>query len=220
MYQYPYGNAQQLNLDWILSKIQELEAGSASGSDLEEVANVLAAASFDATVPYRRYDYAFYDGKLYRALNDNLGAFNPSDWLEVTLGADISVLTRLVNADDAAITTLQNRLDTLGSDDVANESTVTGTTVSDALGNLNGAINKKVFIKSGTISSAHASATTTTLATDTTLINANTEIANVWFSQPIYIVSAYTVSTNNSGQLQINCANTDQVTVSVLLINS
>ena len=141
MYQYPYGNAQQLNLDWILSKLQELDSGSGGGADLEEVANTLVSASFDATIPYRKYDYAFYDGELYRALNDTIGAFNPADWMEVTLGADIPVLTRLVNADSALITTLQNQLQNLGSDEVANESTVTGTTVSDALGNLNGAIN-------------------------------------------------------------------------------
>lgn len=108
MYQYPYGNAQQLNLDWILSKLQELESGSGGGVDLEEVANALVSASFDAAIPYRKYDYAFYDGKLYRALNDTIGAFNPADWLEVTLGADIPVLTRLVNADSALLTTLQN----------------------------------------------------------------------------------------------------------------
>lgn len=98
MYQYPYGNAQQLNLDWILSKLQELESGSGGGADLEEVANALVSASFDATIPYRRYDYAFYDGKLYRALNDNIGAFNPADWMEVVIGDDIPVLTRLINA--------------------------------------------------------------------------------------------------------------------------
>lgn len=133
MYQYPYGNAQQLNLDWILSKLQELESGSGGGADLEEVANALVSASFDATIPYRKYDYAFYDGKLYRALNDNIGAFNPADWLEVTLGADIPVLTRLVNAVDASLTTLQGQVADLDSDDVDNASNVTGTTVTDAL---------------------------------------------------------------------------------------
>lgn len=141
MYQYPYGNAQQLNLDWILSKLQEIESGSGGGADLEKVANTLVSASFDATIPYRRYDYAFYDGKLYRALNDTIGAFNPADWLEVTLGADIPVLTRLLNAVDASLTTLQGQVADLDSDDVDNASNVTGTTVTAALDNLNGAIN-------------------------------------------------------------------------------
>ena len=141
MYQYPYGNAQQLNLDWIISKLQKLESGSGGGADLEEVANALVSASFDATIPYRKYDYAFYDGKLYRALNDNIGAFNPADWLEVTLGADIPVLTRLLNAVDTSLTTLQGQVADLDSDDVDNASNVTGTTVTAALDNLNGALN-------------------------------------------------------------------------------
>lgn len=133
MYQYPYGNAQQLNLDWILSKLQELEAGSGGGADLEEVANALVSASFDAGVSYRRYDYCFYNGKLYRALNDTSGAFNPADWLEVVIGDDIPVLTRLLNAVDTSLTSLQNTVNDLDSDDVDNASTVTGTTVTDAL---------------------------------------------------------------------------------------
>ncbi len=139
MYQYPYGNAQQLNLDWILSKIQELEAGSTS-VNIEEVANALVSASFDAGVSYRRYDYCFYNGKLYRALNDTTGAFNPADWLEVVVGDDIPVLTRLLNAVDASLTTLQEQVAELDSDDVDNASNVTGTTVSNALDNLNGAL--------------------------------------------------------------------------------
>ena len=156
MYQYPYGNAQQLNLDWILGKIQELEAGSGGGADLEEVANALVSASFDAGVSYRRYDYCFYNGKLYRALNDNSGAFNPADWLEVVIGDDIPVLTRLLNAVDTsltslqttvgnqgnAITTLQNTVGSLDSDDVDNASNVvSGATVTAALDELSGEIS-------------------------------------------------------------------------------
>lgn len=157
MYQYPYGNAQQLNLDWILSKIQELESGSGGGdADLEEIANVLVSASFDAGVSYRMYDYCFYNGKLYRALNDTSGAFNPADWSEITLGADIPVLTRLLNAVDTsltslqttvgnqgtAITNLQNAVGSLDSDDVDNASlVVSGATVTAALDALSGAIS-------------------------------------------------------------------------------
>lgn len=113
MYQYPYGNAQQLNLDWILGKIQELEAGSTE-VNIEEVANALVSASFDAGVSYRKYDYCFYNGKLYRALNDTTGAFNPSDWLEVVIGDDIPVLTRLLNAVDTSLTSLQTTVGNQG----------------------------------------------------------------------------------------------------------
>ncbi len=84
---------------------------------------------------------------------------------------------------------------------------------------LNGAITSKLFIKSGTISAAHTSSTTTTLATDTSLVNANTDIANVWFSNPEYITSNYTIATNASGQVQITCTNSAAVTVYVVLFN-
>ncbi len=101
MYKYPYGDSQQLNLDWILAKLKELEAAGL-GLDLEEIANVFIALTYSSGTQYRRYDYCYYQGKLYRALNDNIGAFNASDWMEVRLGDDIPVLTRLINAIDAA----------------------------------------------------------------------------------------------------------------------
>ena len=104
MYQYPYGDTQQLNLDWILTKIKELEAsgGSGGGSSIKEVANTLISATYNASTQYRRYDYCFYNGKLYRCLSDTTGAFTPADWQEVLIGDDIPILTRLINAIDAA----------------------------------------------------------------------------------------------------------------------
>lgn len=129
MYQYPYGNAQQLNLDWILSKLQEIKSSTEGAADLETVANKLIALTYDSTYQYRRYDYAFYNGKLYRALVDTTGNFSYSDWREVLIGDDIPVLTRLVNAIDAS-------LNALDSDEVDNVSSVTGSTVSAALNTL------------------------------------------------------------------------------------
>lgn len=82
-----------------------------------------------------------------------------------------------------------------------------------------GSLTNKLFIKSGTISSAHTSSTTTTLATDTSKINANTDIANVWFNTPANITSDYTITTNASGQVQITCTNSAAVTVYVVLFN-
>ena len=107
MYQYPYGDTQQLNLDWILTKIKELETGSGN-IDMEEVANTLISATYNASNAYRRYDYCYYNGKLYRCLSDTTGAFNPADWQEVLIGDDIPILTRLINAVDASLTSLQN----------------------------------------------------------------------------------------------------------------
>ena len=154
---YPWGNTQQLNLDWILKKIKELETGGGAGADLEEVANALITLTHRSTTQYRRWDYCFYNGKLYRALVDTTGAFAPADWREVVLGDDVSVLTRLINAlntdniDNAsnvsgntasdALNNLLTALENLDSDDIDNASQVTGTSVTDALDNLNGAID-------------------------------------------------------------------------------
>lgn len=157
MYQYPYGDTQQLNLDWILTKIKELEQQSGSGgSSIEEVANALISATYNAATQYRRYDYCFLNGKLYRCLSDTTGVFNPADWQEVLIGDDIPILTRLINAVDAsltslqttvgnqgnAITNLQNAMGDLDSDDVDNASTVvSGATVTAALETLDSAID-------------------------------------------------------------------------------
>ena len=154
MYQYPYGDTQQLNLDWILTKIKELEAGSGN-INMEDVANALISATYNSVTQYRRYDYCYLNGKLYRCLSDTTGAFNPADWQEVLIGDDIPILTRLINTVDAsltslqttvgnqgnAITALQNAVGDLDSDDIDNASSdVSGDTVTDALDNLNDAI--------------------------------------------------------------------------------
>lgn len=112
-YLYPWGNTQELNLDWIIQKIKELENGGGSGADIEEIANVLVALTYRSANTYQRYDYAFYNGKLYRATANTTGVFNPSDWLEVQIGNDVAILTRLVNAIDASMTTLQGQVSTL-----------------------------------------------------------------------------------------------------------
>lgn len=134
MYQYPYGNAQQLNLDWILSKIQELESGSGGGATLEEVANALISATY-AVQNYNRSDIVFYDGKLYRA-NQNITAeaWDATHWDEILLGDTVANLVRYVGS--------------LNNSQVVNISTVPGTHTSDALNNLatdisnlNGALN-------------------------------------------------------------------------------
>lgn len=100
MYQYPYGDSQQLNLDWIIVKLKELEASG--GADLEEVSNALISLTYNTSTAYRRYDYAFLNGKLYRCLTDTSGVFNPTAWQEALIGDDLAVLTRWINAIDAA----------------------------------------------------------------------------------------------------------------------
>ncbi len=100
MYKYPYGDSQQLNLDWILAKIKDMEAAEAS--DLETISKVLISLPYNTTTSYRRYDYAFLNGKLYRCLTDTSGVFNPTAWQEALIGDDLAVLTRWINAIDAA----------------------------------------------------------------------------------------------------------------------
>lgn len=155
MFVYPYGDSQQLNLDWIINQLKELQAAGLGGLTLQEISEVFIALTYSTSTQYRRYDYCFRNEKLYRALNDNIGAWTDADWLEVRIGDDIPVLTRLLNAVDAsvtslqttvgnqgtAITNLQNALNGLDSDDVDNASNVTGDTVSDALDNLENALN-------------------------------------------------------------------------------
>lgn len=124
--------------------------------------------------------------------------------------------TRTINGMDLSA----NR--TLTAENIGYDETLashTADSVGEELSELRGALTNKMFIKSGTISSAHTSAATTTLATDTAKINASTDIANVWFSNPSLITSDYTVATNANGQVTINCTNSAQVTVYVVLFN-
>ena len=126
MYQYPYGNAQQLNLDWILNKLKELELGS--GATLEEVSNALIALNY-AEQNYNLSDIVFHNGKLYSA-NQNITAepWNPEHWNEVLLANPVSNLVRYVSA--------------LNNSQVYNSSNVAGTHTSDALNNLSSAISE------------------------------------------------------------------------------
>lgn len=123
MYQYPYGNAQQLNLDWILSKLKEiLENPSGIGIGLEEIANALISATY-AVQDYNRSDIVFYEGKLYRA-NQNITAepWNPAHWDEILLGDTVANLVKYISS--------------LNNSQVFNSSNVAGTHTSDALNNL------------------------------------------------------------------------------------
>ena len=101
MYVYPYGDSQQLNLDWIIKTLKELEAPG-TGADLEEISEALISLKYDTATLYARYDYAFYNGKLYRCLSGTSGTFDPDAWQEALIGDDLAVLTRWINALNAA----------------------------------------------------------------------------------------------------------------------
>lgn len=173
---YPWGNTQQLNLDWILQKIKELEAGS-GGADLDEVANALIGASY-ARQAYEQFDIVFHDGKLYLA-NTDIAApgetWTPEHWDEILLGGPVSALLKhvtnlssdnVINDSQVPGDTVSDALDTIkdtivnlsfDSDSVGNESSVAGDNVSDALETLDADIlqanNNIAFVEAGTTAS-------------------------------------------------------------------
>lgn len=175
---YPWGNTQQLNLDWILQKIKDLEAGG--GASLDEVANALISASY-AVQAYDRSDIVFRDGKLYRA-NQAIPApgevWTPAHWDEILLGDTVSNLVQYVAAlsndqiansssvsgdhTSDALDTLKNAIDDipLDSDNISNESQVAGVSVTDALDTLNGAISDEATARENADTTLQNSITT------------------------------------------------------------
>ena len=203
---------------------------------------------YDSTKTYIPGDYCIYDGYIYKANTTTGGTFNSSAWdaalpvndvqgLRILLGG---LSTDLDALEQNAVTNVQYTPGAATADGLLRQ-TKNGTAstvmtvdkeptensqnpvksggVYDELTELKGSLTNKLFIKSGTISSAHTSSTTTTLATDTSMINANTDIANVWFNNPANVTSDYTITTNASGQVQITCTNSAAVTVYVVLFN-
>lgn len=122
---YPWGNTQQLNLDWILQKIKELETGGTDAASLQVIANAFLAASYSAGTTYNVNDIVYRNEALYRcntAIASPGEPWTPSHWDEITIGP---VITNLVTA-----------VANMSSDDVFNDSNVTGTHVTEALNQL------------------------------------------------------------------------------------
>ena len=124
MYEYPYGNSQQLNLDWILNKVKEFENSGASSADMKSIANALLSASYDAGSAYAVNDVVYNDTleTLYicnTAIPVGGEPWDATHWDAFRVG---EVLTFLFN-------TIQN----LPSDNIANNSNVTGTGLTTAL---------------------------------------------------------------------------------------
>lgn len=126
MYVYPYGDSQQLNLDWIINKLKELEAESAGNVDLKTVSEALISLTYNPGTLYVRDDYAFLNGKLYRCLSNTSGAFDPDAWQEALIGEDLTVLTRGINAINAAINSLDSNFAPVLSSMVADTNLVIG----------------------------------------------------------------------------------------------
>ena len=124
MYQYPYGDLQQLNLDWIINKLIQLEQSFVAGesAELEEFANALISLTYIPTQAYNNSDIVFHDGHLYRC-NTTIPApgevWDPAHWDQIMLGNTVANLVRAVAG--------------MNSDHVFNESNVNGTHVTEAL---------------------------------------------------------------------------------------
>lgn len=93
---YPWGNTQQLNLDWILKKIKELETGVGAGAaEVTAIANALLAATYSAGSAYDVGDIVYRNQKLYvcnTAITSPGETWDPSHWDEVLLGDAVADL--------------------------------------------------------------------------------------------------------------------------------
>lgn len=76
MYQYPYGNTQQLNLDWLLGEWKSFK---------ENILNMIAPEWSDKQT-YTAGTIVIYEDALYRAASTpTAGVFDKTQWLLVTL---------------------------------------------------------------------------------------------------------------------------------------
>ena len=80
MYQYPYGNAQQLNLDWLLSQWRLFQ------KQIED----MIAPQWSETESYAEYDLVIHDHVFYycTAVAATIGDFKSDEWQQVSF-ADI-----------------------------------------------------------------------------------------------------------------------------------
>ena len=113
-------------------KYKNPDTGVYQGVDMLEEATIrdVIVDVYSPTLPYAVGEYCLYNGELYcctTAIPSGGETWNSAHWDKT------NVTDELEDIKGAVID--------LGSDDVANESNVTGATVSDALDNLSGAIN-------------------------------------------------------------------------------
>lgn len=80
MYQYPYGNSQQLNLDWLLTQWRQFQ---------KQVEDMIAPQWSD-TESYAQNALVIHDHVFYycTAVAATVGEFKPNEWAALTI-ADI-----------------------------------------------------------------------------------------------------------------------------------
>ena len=143
---YPYSNLNRLNLDWVLSELKalkELAPEPTPALDIQAVAEALVALPFDSERPYQIYDFISRNGEIWRATETvEAGSdWNESQWFNTKIGTDLAVLERWINAINADLTTLQNTVEDLSSDEISDDSDAGGATVKESLNNLKGSLN-------------------------------------------------------------------------------
>ena len=143
---YPYSNLNRLNLDWVLSELKalkELAPEPAPVLDIQAVAEALVALPFDSSKSYQIYDYISREGEIWRATEaiSAGGVWDETKWFKTKLGTDLAVLDRWINAINADLTTLQNTIEDLSSDEISDDSDAGGATIKQSLNNLKGSLN-------------------------------------------------------------------------------
>ena len=142
-------------------KYKNPDTGVYQGVDMLEEATIrdVIVDAYSPTLPYAVGEYCLYNGELYcctTAIPSGGEAWNLAHWDKTNVTDELESIKGTVDSigsDDVAnesnvsgttvsdaLDTLDGVIDSLGSDDIANESNVTGTTVSDALDTLDGAI--------------------------------------------------------------------------------
>lgn len=162
---FPFTNLNALNLDWILKELRTIKdlAPTEDATILKMVANAFIAASYDPDNTYNAGDIVYHDAdnRIYICNFDGItGGFDPDDWDEITIGAALTYLLlniggsttsdNVSNESNVTGVTVTDALDTLAglisglaASNISNDSNVTGATAKDALNNLNGAITSE-----------------------------------------------------------------------------
>lgn len=112
-------------------KYKNPDTGVYQGVDMLEEATIrdVIVDVYSPTLPYAVGKYCLYNGELYcctTAIPSGGETWNLAHWDKTNVTDELE--------------DIKGAVDSIGSDDVANESNVTGATVSDALDNLNGAL--------------------------------------------------------------------------------
>lgn len=163
---FPFTNLNALNLDWILKELRTIKdlAPTEDATILTMVANALIALSYTPDNTYDSGDIAYRDttNRLYICMFDGTtGVWDDTKWDEFRIGEALTWLLTNPNATNSdnvsndstvtgdsvtdALDTLAGLINGLTASNISNDSNVTGATVKDALNNLNGAINDKIL---------------------------------------------------------------------------